>query len=181
MESNLAYHCIIGFREHQWCIGETIVSPFKRLRDFSTWPRYKQCSEKLLENFRLKHHPYYPSRINCLFVCRSEESAKEWGMYKCRTSGCDNFYLYTLEILEGETYYCDTNWFEQLAAILSNGKIPFQKRYSVKDCVKGFWSGNNMRSHDTMLSEGLFKGKCIVTNRRLFYYNPIERDLKEIS
>lgn len=179
MNENPVYHCIIGYR-NQLHIDDHIISPFEEDRNYTTRPEYKKCSEGLLENYRLKYFPNYPSRNNCLFVCKSEESAIEWGTYKCRTSGCDNFFVYTLDIIEGEVFYFDTNWFEQLAAMFSNGEIPSSNKYSVKECVKGFWSGTIMASNDNMMSEGLFKGRCKVSNKRHFHYNPIARELKEI-
>lgn len=179
MKDKFVYHCIIGCKDTQFNIGESIISPLKEPRDYAKWPKYKQCSEKLLDNYRIKHHLNYPSRNNCMFVCKDEESAKEWGMYKCRTSQCDNFYLYTLKILEGDVSYFDSNWFEQLAVILSNGDILCSNQYSVKECVQGYWHGKTMRGNEGMFSEGLFNGLCVVTKIKHFHYDPIKRDLRE--
>lgn len=171
------YH-IIRKDKPQYELGQIIVSPFEKVRDFSHWKPYKNEAEKLLEKKRLDNFSHLPSRYNCLFVADSLERIEEWVRSKYRMGAI--YYLYELELINGSIYYFDTDWFEGLGELLSNGELPITHKYSIEECVTNFWNGVPYKASVFSLKEGMLKGTVKVISKKKFKFDRFLNQITEI-
>lgn len=171
------YH-VIHEDKPQYEVGDVIVSPFEKKRDLSHWKQYKQQAEKLLEEERLKNYPLLPSRYDSLFVAETPDDTEEWIRNKYRNGA--TYYLYEFELQAGEIFYSDTDWFEGLGEMLSNGEIPTTHKHSIEDCLTHFWEGKPYRGTGFSLKEGLLTGEVKVISKRKFHYDRFRNEIKEI-
>lgn len=171
------YH-VVQEEKKQYEVGDEVKSPFKNNRDFSNWKPYKQQAEDLLEKERLNDFPTLPSRYNSLFVAETPEQAEEWVRNKYRNGA--TYYLYELELITGEIFYSDTDWFEGLAELLSNGELPITHKHSIEECLTQFWLGKPFRPSGFSLKEGMVKGTVKVISKRKFHYDRFRNEIKEL-
>lgn len=169
------YH-VIHEEKPQYKDGDIVVSPFESKRDFSHWKPYKQQAEELLEKERANHFPSLPSRYDSLFVAETPEQIEEWIRNKYRNGA--TYYLYELELLSGEIFYSDTDWFEGLGELLSNGELPITHKYSVEDCIANFWEGKPFRPSGFSLKEGMLKGEVRVISKRKYNFDRFQNKIK---
>ena len=172
------YH-VIREDKPQYEVGDVIVSPFENKRDFSFWKPYKQQAEELLEKERLNNFPFLPSRYDSLFVAETPEQTEEWIRNKYRTGA--TYYFYELEIVSGNIFYSDTDWFEALGELLSNGELPVTHNHSVEECITQFWAGNPYRNSEYSLKEGMLQGTVKVISKRKFHYDRFRNEIIELQ
>lgn len=162
------YHIIIDHKQ-QYEVNQIVSFPFDKPRDFSHWKQYKQQAEILLEEERLKNWTDYPSRYDCLFVADSMEAVKNWGRNKYSKGAI--FYLYELQVIDGQIVYLDTDWFEGLGENLSDGTIPLTHKHSNQECIESYWKGIPFKNEDCSMKEGLFYGKVKVISKVKMIYD----------
>lgn len=173
----MVFH-VIREDKPQYDVGQTISSPFDKQRDFSHWKSYKQEAENLLERERSVNFPNLPSRYDSLFVADSVENLENWIRNKYRDGGV--FYIYELELVDGDVFYFDTDWFEGLGELLSNGELPITHKYDIKECISNFWQGLPYRASEYSLKEGMLMGKVKVISKRKYQFNRLKNEIKEL-
>lgn len=85
---------------------EDTISPKK----YSDLMGIKAEMEENLERVRIKEYPNYNTRLNCVFLAPTEESAKEWcreiNIWRWRDEQKEiSFYLYVVELSERPIWY----------------------------------------------------------------------------
>lgn len=164
----IVYHVIREDRP-QYEVDQIITSPFEKNRDLSKWKQYKQTAEQMLEEKRLECFPDKPSRLSSLFVAGTLEDIEKWVKDKYPLGAL--YYLYEMEVIDGTIAYFDTDWFEGLAELLSDGQIYISHKHSIETCIDNFWRGIPFKSSGYSLKEGLVIGKVKVISKFRYLYN----------
>lgn len=105
--------------------------------------------EFIWEIVRNSEFPEMPSRMNSVFLFESVDEARNF-KEAYRES---DYILANIELIEGETYSFDMNWFSEVPC-----DVPLSE---IKEYVRNYWSQNKT---DSPVIEVLFQGKYMWEN-----------------
>lgn len=97
------YHIVKN--ELEMTVGDFLYPRSYNLDDFKS---KKHEVEEELENVRSNYYPNFPSRLNCLFVCRNLNDIESWALMKSDIYG-RHFKILTLEVTT------PVHWFSALS------------------------------------------------------------------
>ena len=128
------YHIVKD--ELEFAVGSILYPRSYNLDDFKS---KKHEVEEALENVRSNYYPNYPSRLNCLFVCRNLNDVESWSLMKSDIYG-RHFKILTLEVTTPVHWFSAQSYNEYFCDI----------RNDLNQACKEYWQSHTDTNIDEM-------------------------------